>query len=1132
MAAEKHMKTSYEVTSKVDAFFSGGKVQVFPSSCYCTCGNAINEVDMKDGKKLNTFKENDDDEITCFAVSLDKKHMVVATRALLLNQWDLEQNKVVRRFKSIHKTPILHMEFDKTSTLLATGSSDSTVKVYDIEKQYYTHNFKGSEGVITLVQFHPNASSLQLFSSADDGKIRLWNLNTSNCECILEGHFSPVTSLVLSRDMSTLVTCGRDRVIILWDMATRKQIKTVPVFEMIESIAVLPPNPSEEYLNGKIDQSEEYFVTAGEKGLLRVWNLTTGKCVYQDKRFKKSTEEPSESSTQQSTIPSIQSLHYLSGTNTLVCVTQDQNIVAYSMKDLKQKQQLIGYYDDILDVKFLGDESVVVASNSEQIKVLNYTTHNCQVLAGHTGVVLGVSVSYDSNYIASCSKDNTIMVWKIQEDSSSKCVAVGKGHTHAVDCVAWPKTTTDFVISGSKDTTLKYWQLPTMFPENETVSLTTLWTQKAHEKDINSVDVSPNDKLVASASQDKLVKIWNAKAGTMFGSLRGHKRGVWCVAFSTVDRCLATSSADSTIKIWALSDFTCVKSFEEHNNSVLRVEFITRGMQLVSSGSDGLIKIWTINENECVKTLDNHEDKVWALSTRSDGDVLVSGGGDSLINFWKDVTEVELAEEREKAEHQILQEQELSNLLHNKKYVKAIGLAITLDQPYRVLTIFKEMLNDSVNGRSIVHRTLAKLREDQLSSLMKYMSDWNTNAKHSYASQAVLNILLKLKQPDELMKFANIKETVEALLPYSERHYERMKRLVQQSTFVDYTWQCMKLSAVVTDQKMQEDEAIVESLPNDLSTIVKEVDTNADAADATGGTAVEAMQVEDSADTVVANGFTIPEADLMMDDHVDADDDMESEGDALVINEDVVVEENEEMDDVDEGNVEEPGRVLETNVTCLDEVDNDSAVTEKSNSINDAVDPSPVSKQSGTNGKENNNDKENSEQPISTPSSKKKKRRKSLKKERADEPLMFKIESFDNEEVKAVEVVEAVEEQAEAVEEPPKTPKQSKKTKTPKKAKTPAVEDGLDADSPKLSKKLKTPKSSKMPKTPKTENMETEIASDTPKIPKTPKDVKIPKTPKDAKTPKKPKDSKTLKTAKTPKTSKTPKDKKKKEIEF
>lgn len=49
--------------------------------------------------------------------------------------------------------PILCMEFDVSSTLLATGSSDGTCKIWDIDKQYYTHNLKAQNGIVTLVLF-------------------------------------------------------------------------------------------------------------------------------------------------------------------------------------------------------------------------------------------------------------------------------------------------------------------------------------------------------------------------------------------------------------------------------------------------------------------------------------------------------------------------------------------------------------------------------------------------------------------------------------------------------------------------------------------------------------------------------------------------------------------------------------------------------------------------------------------------------------------------------------------------------------------------------------------------------------------------------------------------------------------
>lgn len=71
--------------------------------------------------------------------------------------------------------------------------------------------------------------------------------------------------------------------------------------------------------------------------------------------------------------------------------------------------------------------------------------------------------------------------------------------------------------------------------------------------------VSPDDKLIATGSQDKLAKLWTCDGFVLLGICRGHQRGVWCVQFSPVDQVLATSSADGTIKLWSLQDYSCLK---------------------------------------------------------------------------------------------------------------------------------------------------------------------------------------------------------------------------------------------------------------------------------------------------------------------------------------------------------------------------------------------------------------------------------------------------------------------------------------------------------------------------------------------------------------------------------------------
>ena len=243
-----------------------------------------------------------------------------------------------------------------------------------------------------------------------------------------------------------------------------------------------------------------------------------------------------------------------------------------------------------------------------------------------------------------------------------RCVAICDGHTESVGAVAIARQTQDvtgenrpfvgdvdgrengrsirlkFAFTGSQDRTIKMWDLASASaavngpcspphlsnPESREIGETaavrckSLFTLKAHEKDINSLDISPNDRFLASGSQDKTAKVYEIEYSMgpargsfkLIGTCKGHKRGVWCVKFGRHEKVLATASGDKTVKLWSLSDFTCVKTFEGHANSVLRVDFLSEGQQLVSSGSDGLVKIWNVRTEECVTTMDNHEDKV------------------------------------------------------------------------------------------------------------------------------------------------------------------------------------------------------------------------------------------------------------------------------------------------------------------------------------------------------------------------------------------------------------------------------------------------------------------------------------------------------------------------------------------
>ncbi|XP_035229762.1 transducin beta-like protein 3 isoform X2 [Stegodyphus dumicola] len=683
------------------------------------------------------------------------------------------------------------MAFDSTTTLLATGGSDSTVKIWDIIRKYYTHNLKGGKGVYSKICFKKIGSELHLLGAADDYQIHVWNLNSSDLVTSLEGHYSTVTDLVFTGKQNNMLSCSRDKVVLLWDLCNFKLLKTIPVYETVEACILLPQNVS--LPDVTFNDEDIYFITAGDKGILRIWSTLSGKCIFSQADSPVILPENSEYAgsliTQATYIPALDAIGI---------TTFEHNILIFSIDKFTLKKQFIGYNDDILSIKFMGaeDDRLAVATNSAQIKIFQFPSLSCQLLKGHLDIVLALDVFRQHKHIlVSGSKDNSVKVWFIENESSCfSSLYTGYGHTNSVTAVACCRGKSRFFASGSQDTTLKLWEVPESQPVvTAKLLLTPFCTAKAHDKHINSIDISENDKLVATGSQDHTAKIWNATDLSLLGTLRGHKKGVWCVNFSPVDLAIVTSSGDETIRIWSVVDFTCLKTFQGHEASVLQALFLTRGTQLISSSSDGNIKLWDITDNMCIKSLAEHSTRVWTLATSSSEQYLVSGGADSNIVIWQDVTGAVKEKSIAEKEQFILQEQQLSNLILEEKWVKALGLAISLNKPYQTYNIIQEILHHD-KGEETFEGVFSSMRQDQKESLLKFAVEWITNSKTCYAAILIVNYFNHSSDFQELLKITNIASYVRNTLPYLDRHYKRLNRRCQDMQILNFLCQQFKLS--------------------------------------------------------------------------------------------------------------------------------------------------------------------------------------------------------------------------------------------------------------------------------------------------------------------------------------------------
>ena len=156
---------------------------------------------------------------------------------------------------------------------------------------------------------------------------------------------------------------------------------------------------------------------------------------------------------------------------------------------------------------------------------------------------------------------------------------------------------------------------------------------------INSIAFSPNNPLLASASADSTIQLWDLNTNTLRATLRGHTSDVLNVAFSLDGSLLASGGTDGTVRLWDPITETLQTTLQGHTGAVLSVVFSPDGSLLASGGADGTVRLWNPVTETLQATLEAHMDSVLSVAFSPDGLLLASGSADGLVGLWDTNTE-------------------------------------------------------------------------------------------------------------------------------------------------------------------------------------------------------------------------------------------------------------------------------------------------------------------------------------------------------------------------------------------------------------------------------------------------------------------------------------------------------------
>lgn len=226
--------------------------------------------------------------------------------------------------------------------------------------------------------------------------------------------------------------------------------------------------------------------------------------------------------------------------------------------------------------------------------------------------------------------------------SSLQKVATLEGHDEVVWDVAWHPNGR-LLATASADRSVRIWQ-----PEgkgSDAKWVCTAQLQGAHTRTVRSVAWRFDGKVLATASFDGTGAVWDMTTPepTLVSPLEGHDNEVKSVCWSRSGNYVATCGRDKAVYVWELyegeDEWECGAILNEHTQDVKRVTWHPTQDVLASASYDNTVKLYREDADSadwiCTGSLDGHSSTVWCLAFDASGDRIVTGSDDMTVRVWR-----------------------------------------------------------------------------------------------------------------------------------------------------------------------------------------------------------------------------------------------------------------------------------------------------------------------------------------------------------------------------------------------------------------------------------------------------------------------------------------------------------------